>query len=580
MNFWNPQNPLKNEDLSAEEIRQLWRSRFRQRLLILGLPSLLILIIVSAWAFPRVKDWRARQFATRADSFRLEGKLQEAFSNASSAMQMRPTLPESQRALAAVLFAAGKAEGIPVLQQLVDAGTATPQDRLHLAEAGLNFGDLTLAERETTWLLAQNEKSSAALYILARIRLAQDHPADAALILQKSLDAGGDSNATLLLAHLKLAANTPETTADAIALLRPLITQNNAAGITALLTLLNSPTIELAEAATWIEMARAHPLVNDEQKLALANAEIRLNPSSAPETFRRTIEEFRKGTPTQRVLLGRWLNQNHKFADTLHVISAAESLSNRDLFLIRLDAMAGQGNWKEISTVLQNTNLPLQTPIVMLYRGRAAKETGDPTAATTFYYRALRDSTLSSDVLWYVIRYLQRIGEHQILEQELTRMTSNPTLTRQAFEALVPLVQARQNADELYVLYERMIQLLPHDPAAQNDLRYFAALTRRHNDLAGAQALVNTEPRMLAYRITLALTLLREGKSAEALRVFDGVTLDPSQIQPYQRAVLAAVLGANGREVEARQLATHIPNYSLTAPEMEIIQPWRTNEAP
>ena len=54
-----------------------------------------------------------------------------------------------------------------------------------------------------------------------------------------------------------------------------------------------------------------------------------------------------------------------------------------------------------------------------------------------------------------------------------------------------------------------------------------------------------------------------------------GVTLDPSQIQPYQRAVLAAVLGANGRENEARQLAASVPGDAITTREFALIAPWR-----
>ena len=59
------------------------------------------------------------------------------------------------------------------------------------------------------------------------------------------------------------------------------------------------------------------------------------------------------------------------------------------------------------------------------------------------------------------------------------------------------------------------------------------------------------------------------------MTVFDGITLDPTQIQPYQRAVLAAVLGANGREAEARQLARSVPGDQVTVQEFELIRPWR-----
>lgn len=579
MSFWHSSDPLKDEDLSAVEIRQIWRRRFYRRLLTLGVPALFILIIITALAIPRVKDWRARQFAEQANTLRLQGKLQEAFNNAATAIQMRPTLADSQRAYAAVLVAAGKAEGIPVLQQLIDEGKATAQDRLNLAEAGLHFADLALAEREATWLLDQKEKAAEAFLVLARVRLAQNRSADAEHILKQCLDVGGSDNAVILLAQLKFAANASEAAKEAVSLLQPLTTKKGAMGLAALMVLLNSPAISLPEAASWVKAAHAHPLINDEQKLALASAEIQVTPAASSDILHRMIEEFRSGTPAQRVLLGRWLNHNHQYAETLKVISPEEAMSHRDLFLIRLDAMAGLGDWTGISTLLDEPNLPLQTPFAMLYRGRAAREVGDSATAATYYRRALRDPTLSPEVLWYVVGYLNRIGEHQVLEQELNNMTSNPTLARKAFEALVPLVQARQDAEEMYKLYERMILILPSDYAAQNDLRYFAALTKHRIDTTGAQELVKAEPRMLAYRITLALTLLREGKNAEALHVFDGETLNPADIQPYQRAILAAILGANGRESEAQDLATNIPGDSITTQEMELIKPWHKDPA-
>lgn len=570
------QAPLNDEDLSAEEVRQIWRSRARRRALAIGLPSLLLVIVVAALALPRIKDWRARKFAAQAAAFRAEGKLQEAFSNASSAMQMRPHLPESRRAFASVLLAAGKAEGLAMLQQLVEEGTGTPEDHLALAEAALRFGDVPLAEREASQLLRQGGKTGGALHILALVRLAQQRDAEAMQLLQECLDAGGDANAAILLARLQFAANTPDSTAAATALLTPLTAQNDATGLAALMLLLDSPAMRSQDARQWIEAVRAHPLAGDEQKLAAADAEIRVEPGARAAVLARMMNELRNGAPEQQAQLARWLNQKHEYDAVLEMIPIEKALGRGDLFLIRLDAMAGKGNWKEIAEILQKPNLPLQPPIVMLYRGRAARETGDDASAAALYRRAASEAATTPEMLWYVVGYLERIGEYEILEQELLKLTSNPTIARQAFAALVPIVQKRRDAGELYALYERMIKLLPSDRTVQNDLRYFAAITGRRVDTAGARELLDVEPRMLASRITLALTLLKDGKPQDALHVFDGVTLDPAQILPYQRAILAAVLGASGRESEARQLADAILGDSITTQEMELIRRWRT----
>ena len=566
---------LNDEDLSAEEVRKLRRKKLIRRLLTIGLPALLVVAGAVALAVPRIKDWRARQFAAQSETLLAGGKMQEAFNNASSAVQMRPGLPEARRAYAAVLVAANKAEGVSVWQQLIDDGKATADDRLQLAEAALQFGDVTLAEREAFHLLQQGERTPDALFVLARVRLGQQRGADAVQALQECLEAGGSGAPAILLARLQFAASTPEATNAALDLLRPLARQPDQDGLNALLTLLASPALQSAEGPAWVEALRAHPLASDEQKLAAASAEIQIDPKLYAAVVTKTVAQYRDGSIEQRAQLARWLNQNREYDAVLDVISADEAATRSDLFLIRLDAMAGRSDWKGIADLLRGESLPLQTPVVLLYRGRAARETGQTEASASFYQRAVIEAARTPDVMWYVINYLQRVGEDRVLEQELQRLTDNPATARQAFQALVPLVQKRQDAEELFQLYDRMLKRLPAELVVQNDHRYFAALTGRRADVSGARELAQREPKMLAYRITLALAHLKNAQPEAAMRVFDGITLDPAQIQPYQRAVLAAVLGANGRDNEARQIARSVPGDIVTVEEFELIKPWR-----
>lgn len=576
----SPNVPHFNEDeLSAEEVRQFWRRRLIRRLLVIGIPSLVFVAGVVALAIPRIQDWRARQFAGQADTFRSEGKLQEAFNNASSAVQMRPGMPEALRSYAAVLLAAGKPEAVAILRQLVDSGKATQKDRLDLAEAGLRFGDTTLAEHEAFALMQQGGQTGPALFTLARVRIAQQRWADAMQALRESVDAGGGPEPARLLAKMRFAQNTPESIASAADLLRPIAAQSDKAGLDALMALLASPALQTKEAAGWIDMVRHHPLARTEQQLAASSAEIEMSPASRADVLRKTIERHSSGNPEERMQLARWLNQNREYGAVLDLIPVTEAAGRSDLFLIRLDAMAGRGDWNGISELLRGESLPLQTPVILLYRGRAAREMGDAESSSSFYRRAVIEAAPTPDVMWYVIDYLQRVGEDAALEQELERLTDNPATARQAFQALVPIVQKRQDAGDLYALYEKMLKKLPTEAAAQNDYRYFAALTGHQPDVVGAQELVNSQPRMLAYRITLSLALLKAGQAEAALHVFDGLTLDPAQIQPYQRTVLAAVLGANKREKEARQLAASVPGGSVTTQELKLIAPWREGGA-
>jgi len=574
-----PKVPVNSEDeMSAAEIRELRRKRLLRRLFIYGLPILVALGVAAAIAVPLVKDWRAFQFTQRAKELVEQGKLQEAFNNAASAMQLRPALPDIKRTYARVLIAAKEPGGLQVMQQLLDSGLATAEDKLDLAEAALRFADLPLAEKQAFELLQKGQSTPQALYVLARVRLAQRRAPDALQALRESLEAGGGAEQAILLARLQIAANTPESIKSAVELLGPIARQNDMAGLEALLVLVASPALTSEQGPEWIKALSTHPLSSDEQKLAAASAEIQLQPASHPQVIKKTLAMYRDGSVQQRAALARWLNQNREYDAVLDIISAEEASTRSDLFLIRLDAMAGKQDWKGLSELLRGESLPLQNSVVLLYRGRAARELGNPEESSTFYRRAIVEAAPAKEVLWYVINYLQRIGEDLVLEQELEKLTQNPAAARQAFTALVPIVQRRQDAEELYLLYDKMLKQLPADPVIQNDHRYFAALTGRRTDASGGRELVTREPQMLAYRITLALAHLKNGQHEAAMKVFDGITLDPSQIQPYQRAVLAAVLGANGREAEARQLANSIPGDVVTKQELELIAAYRTAE--
>ena len=574
----HPPSPIPDDELSAEEVRQQHRRLLVRRLFTIGLPVLAVIAIATAVAIPRIKDWRARQFTEEAELLLAQGKLQEAFNNAASAMQMRPRLTDVRRTYAKILLAAGKAEGMSILRTMAEDGSANAQDRLNLADAALQFGDVPLAEREAFQVLQSGERNPEALLRLARVRLAQQRVADAVQALRESREAGGNVDATVLLARLQLAANTPESIKEALALLRPISKQQDDDGLEALLVLVASPSLQSEEGQDWVDALHNHPKATDEQKLAAASAEIQLDPRRYAEIVKRAVKEYRGGTIEQRAQLARWLNQNREYDGVLDVIKADEAAGRSDLFLIRLDAMAGRGDWQEIADLLRGDGIPLQVPVVLLYRGRAAREIGKPEESATFYRRAVIEAAPTPEVMWYVINYLQRVGEDEVLEEELERLSDNPSSARQAFQALVPIVQKRQDAEELYQLYDRMLKRLPAEPAVQNDHRYFAALTGRRADVSGARSLVEEQPRMLSYRITLALTHLKNNQPEAAMKVFDGITLDPMQIQPYQRAVLVAVLGANARETEARQLARSVPGDVVTSQEIKLIAPYRTGE--
>jgi hypothetical protein len=105
-----------------------------------------------------------------------------------------------------------------------------------------------------------------------------------------------------------------------------------------------------------------------------------------------------------------------------------------------------------------------------------------------------------------------------------------------------------------------MLAKFPNVKEGKNDLAYLNLLENRQlpESIRAVGDLVVDAPHMLAYRTSLALSELVQGKFKAADSVYRGIELDWTTVNPGWVAVRAAVLGANGQKDEARLLVDPI----------------------
>jgi cytochrome c-type biogenesis protein CcmH/NrfG len=87
-----------------------------------------------------------------------------------------------------------------------------------------------------------------------------------------------------------------------------------------------------------------------------------------------------------------------------------------------------------------------------------------------------------------------------------------------------------------------------------------------------AEKLVARNPRSLPHRTFLALARLKQNRAAEALAVYDNVTVARGALTPSALAVHAAVLAANGRIDEAKSEISQLRSDQLLPEEKALIQ--------
>ena len=130
---------------------------------------------------------------------------------------------------------------------------------------------------------------------------------------------------------------------------------------------------------------------------------------------------------------------------------------------------------------------------------------------------------------------------------------------------------------QLEITLQKMRARWPQDDSVKNDLAYFNLLAGKsvNESLAVARDLVARSPRSLPHLTTLALALLCKKDPAAALSVYQGLQIPWERIAPPQRAVHAAVLGANGSTDEAVAEIAALRWDDLRAEEKELIKQWR-----
>ena len=137
------------------------------------------------------------------------------------------------------------------------------------------------------------------------------------------------------------------------------------------------------------------------------------------------------------------------------------------------------------------------------------------------------------------------------------------------------LAQLSGTTTDLRDLLVEMTRRWPQEPAFQNEHAYLNLLLGEDPEepRQTVAALLKESPANGAYRTTFALALWRQKDFASALRAYEGQAGDWSQSPASQRVVYAAVLAANNRADEARQIARALPANQLRPEELELLKP-------
>jgi tetratricopeptide (TPR) repeat protein len=539
-----------------------------------------ILLIAAALgarpAYRAMRAYRADALAREAESAIKRQSWAEASQKAQAAYHLDPTREQAMRVVARLYTIAGQPDAVVFWQNLRAAGFATREDRRELIRAGLRFGKSADVRAELLALLKEPPAEADTLRLAADFFLLTNDRASALAYSRELVKLQPDAASELTLARSLLAMPDPALQSQARLSLAKLSALTNSVGLEAQVVMARAGLVSDDAMPRLIERLSNHPEAQLAHRLLAEELRLRLEPHRRAAAVAAFVNEFANSPLTNRLEVARWLNRQREFKRAAELIPAADGNQSRDVFLARLDALAALGQWDEARAELESTTAPIEPVLREMYLARAARELKHLPEAEAHWRRVHLELGTQPEAALYVAEYAEKTGQIDEARKAYERLSSAPEFADTAFAALIRIGEQTGGTRTLREIMRDLSARRPDDPAPQNDFAYLNLLLNERVEQSRdtARKLHEAQPNIMAFRTTLALAHLRAGEPAEARKMYEGLDLDWTLLQPGWQAVHAAVVGENGEPNLARSLARQIPLAALKPEERLLIQPW------
>src|SRR5205823_4365487 len=293
--------------------------------------------------------------------------------------------------------------------------------------------------------------------------------------------------------------------------------------------------------------------------------------SRRDELIARGIAQLKNGDANDLFALATWLNSKKQFEKTVEAIPLEKALLGRELFLQYLDALGGLERWGEIKQLLEGDRYPLDPVVQGMYLARCSAQLGEKAAAENNWQRAREAAAGDPGKLITLGDYAEKNGIVDVAQSAFDNAAIQSPKLRLAQQGRLRLAQRSGDTGKIHAVLADMLKIWPNDDAVQNDEGYTLLLLLgssssergARSDQQGesselralsalAEKLVERNPRSLPHRTFLALARLKQNRAANALSVYENITVARGALTPSALAVHAAVLAANGKTEEAK----------------------------
>lgn len=276
-------------------------------------------------------------------------------------------------------------------------------------------------------------------------------------------------------------------------------------------------------------------------------------------------------------LLCSWLTGMERPDLILKLVDEEKGQESPAFYDIRLGALIAARGPEAGESWLDNPHPDSEEMDVWRARALIASLKKDKEGALAAWEKAFalaKEGQENPNGLVRLYRTAVEIGELEAAALAALQATESPSVAFPSFPELQPVIAYLSKSDRLEesLMITRMaLTREPGNLILQNNLIYTATVLNVTDPVMveSARDLVQAQPRVLAFRNTLAFALLRVGEHAEALEVLEQAQVEWDKVPPTALAVFAIALEKNDKKDRAAEIWKLVDRAKLGASEQK-----------
>ncbi|MGE9293867.1 MAG: hypothetical protein ACQKBW_09665, partial [Puniceicoccales bacterium] len=305
----------------------------KKRLIWILLAMAMVVIVAVAAAGPLLRvyrEYQARESVAEANTLLADNDLEEALEAAREAYVADPDSPDVVRTVAMVYNKLDSRQAEAFWRKCFEL-TDDNTDLGNWVSAAIKAGEFDSARLGLEKMKHRGLTGSAYHLYLGQVLLHDQDLNGALMEARQALTVDlPDERAHFFFVQLTQLSDDPALRQEGMDYLWGLARQRDRLGLHALRNLANSGLIDNDDRLELIRLLEAHPFATREDRLLCLQLGYEVSDVNAKRNLARAKEFFDLDNPLDLIRLGRWLNRQGRYAQTLEVISADEAFSRKD----------------------------------------------------------------------------------------------------------------------------------------------------------------------------------------------------------------------------------------------------------